>query len=157
MIEAQLPLYFLSSKQPVIHQCWNDSNSRVDHVSNKRASSRVDLELRISRATNLGLACWLKQAGKDTIKLLENGGLRNMVLSSKSEPLVARIGTKMCPSLQSSVKQPAYGTEQETGRYAGMVTGHHGIGHDHHAGHHPLHVRRVYLKVITNPERSYRN
>ena len=108
MIEAQLPLYFLSSK---------------------RASSRVDLELRISRATKLGLDCWLKHAGKDTIKLLENGGLRNMVLSSKSEPLVARIGTDICPSLHSSVKQPAYGTEQETGRYAGMVTGHHGRGH----------------------------
>ena len=33
-----------------------------------------------SLATKLGLDCWLKHAGKDTLKLLENGGLRNMVV-----------------------------------------------------------------------------
>ena len=31
---------------------------------------------------------------------------------------------------------------------------HQGRGHDHHAGHHPLHVRRVYLEVITNLEQK---
>ena len=31
---------------------------------------------------------------------------------------------------------------------------HHGKGHDHHAGHHPLHVRGVNLEVITNLEKK---
>jgi hypothetical protein len=30
-------------------------------------------------ANKLGLDCWLKYAGRDTITLLENGGLRSMV------------------------------------------------------------------------------
>ena len=34
-------------------------------------------------ATKLGLDCWLKYAGRDTITLLENGGLRSMVVEIK--------------------------------------------------------------------------
>ena len=34
-------------------------------------------------ATKLGLDCWLKYAGTDTITLLENGGLRSMVVEIK--------------------------------------------------------------------------
>ena len=46
--------------------------------------SSLQLEHELANlATKLGLDCWLKYAGKDTIKLLENGGLRNMVVDVK--------------------------------------------------------------------------
>jgi hypothetical protein len=34
-------------------------------------------------ATKLGLNCWLKYAGKETITLMEKGGLRSMVIEIK--------------------------------------------------------------------------
>ena len=43
------------------------------------SSLQLEHEL-ASLATKLGLDCWLRHAGKDTLKLLENGGLRNMVV-----------------------------------------------------------------------------
>ena len=57
-------------------------------------------------ATKLGLNCWLKYAGKETITLMEKGGLRSMVIEIKQHyfgatelPLIlasTRLGFLLC-------------------------------------------------------------
>ena len=46
--------------------------------------SRLRLENELAELSNrLAVKCWLKHAGKETIKLMENGKLKNMVIELK--------------------------------------------------------------------------
>ena len=46
--------------------------------------SNLQFEHKLAELANkLALTCWLKHAGKETLKLMQKGGLRNMVIDLK--------------------------------------------------------------------------